>query len=105
MWWMTTTPPREAASSSPSGRARYASISSPPAPVMVTVRALSVSLMSAMQPRSGKGDQIGIRVVPEVLDPVGQDQDPVGVERPDRSLVVGDQDDRAAVAADRRPAL
>src|SRR5258708_39148033 len=42
MWWITTTPPNE---SSPSGRARYASISSPSCPAMLMVCAISASVM------------------------------------------------------------
>src|SRR6185312_11777751 len=49
MWWMTTTPPRV---SSPAGRARYASISSPSCPVILIVSALSESLMRAILSRA-----------------------------------------------------
>ena len=55
----------------------------------------------AARARSGQRDQVGVVVVPEVLDAVGQDQHPVGLEGVDGALVVGDQDDRAGVRADR----
>src|ERR1700677_1011842 len=42
MWWITTMPPR---GPSPSGRARYASTSSPSWPLIVTVSAHRESLM------------------------------------------------------------
>src|SRR6476469_980125 len=48
MWWITTTPPRGPPSS---GRARYASISSPPCPAIVTVSALIASLIPKVASR------------------------------------------------------
>src|SRR4051794_16338372 len=76
----------------------------------ITVRRLMALMMAETgtpggsfrtEPRSGQRHQVGVAVVPEVLVAVGQQQHPVRLERPDGTLVVGDQDDRALVGADR----
>src|SRR5690606_39638710 len=50
---------------------------------------------------SGERDQVLELGVPHVLDAVGQQDDPLRLERVDRALVVGDQHDRALVVAQR----
>lgn len=53
--------------------------------------------------RRGSGERDKIRVVgaPQVLDPVGQQDDPLRLQRVDRALVVRDEDDGALVGAQR----
>src|SRR6266540_6537864 len=46
---------------------------------------------------SRKGDQVCELVVPCILDAVRQQHDPLGLERFDRSFIVGDQDNRTLI--------
>jgi hypothetical protein len=48
-------------------------------------------------PGGRERDEVLVVGAPQVLDTVGQQQDPLGLERVDRTLVVGDEDDRALV--------
>ncbi|MPM48885.1 hypothetical protein SDC9_95612 [bioreactor metagenome] len=50
---------------------------------------------------SGQRDQLGVVLTPQILGPVGQHDHPVRLQRLDRALIVGDQDDRPLIATDR----
>ena len=52
--------------------------------------------------RLRQGDQVEIVLAPEVLDAVGQEQDPLRLQGRDRALVVADQDHRAGEGPQRR---
>ena len=49
----------------------------------------------------GERDEVPVVVRPQVLNPVGEEQNPFGGERVDGSLVVGDEDDGPFVRAQR----
>ncbi|MCQ8208738.1 hypothetical protein NPS74_13695, partial [Cutibacterium acnes subsp. acnes] len=49
---------------------------------------------------SGQTDEFGVVSTPHIFGAIGQDEHTVGVQRMDRSLVVGDEDNSATEVSD-----